>query len=145
MASSRGRLRRTKNEINMVPFIDVMLVLLIIFMVTAPLISPSQIELPTVGQASAAPKGYVQVVIDKDDQIQVRQGNASRDGRAATLRDLGEQVRSVQSVVSPTETSQVPVVITADKSIRYETVIKVMDTLRRTGIERVGLSVQTGG
>ena len=51
----------------------------------------------------------------------------------------------MQSVVSPTETSQVPVVITADKSIRYETVIKVMDTLRRTGIERVGLSVQTGG
>ncbi|MEZ5665667.1 MAG: biopolymer transporter ExbD [Burkholderiaceae bacterium] len=145
MASSRGRTRRTKNEINMVPFIDVMLVLLIIFMVTAPLIAPSQIELPSVGQASAAPKGYVQVLIDKDDQIEVRQGSSSRDGRDASLSDLGETVRSVQSLVSPTETAQVPVVITADKSIRYEVVVKVMDTLRRNGIERVGLSVQTGG
>jgi biopolymer transport protein TolR len=48
----RGRGRRTMNEINMVPFIDVMLVLLIIFMVTAPLITPSLIDLPSVGKAA---------------------------------------------------------------------------------------------
>ncbi len=53
--SSRGKGRRTKNEINMVPVIDVMLVLLVIFMVTAPLVTPGQIELPSVSKSSNAP------------------------------------------------------------------------------------------
>ena len=51
--------RRTKNEINMVPFIDVMLVLLIIFMVTAPMLTPSMIDLPSVGQADRQPDHFV--------------------------------------------------------------------------------------
>ena len=63
--ASRGRGRRTINEINMVPFIDVMLVLLIIFMVTAPLITPSLINLPSVGKADRTPDHFVQVLIDK--------------------------------------------------------------------------------
>ena len=54
VSRGRGR-RRSMNEINMVPFIDVMLVLLIIFMVTAPLISPSVIDVPTLGQAAPVP------------------------------------------------------------------------------------------
>ena len=65
--SSRGRVRRTKNEINMVPFIDVMLVLLIIFMVTATVIAPSQIDLPSVGRANAQSKTFIQVIVDKED------------------------------------------------------------------------------
>src|SRR5690606_35251228 len=69
--AGRGRGRRTMNEINMVPFIDVMLVLLIIFMVTAPLITPSQISLPSVGQAQRQPERFVQVIIDKDEQLRV--------------------------------------------------------------------------
>jgi biopolymer transport protein TolR len=65
---SRGRGRRTINEINMVPFIDVMLVLLIIFMVTAPLITPSVIDLPSVGKAARQPDQVIQVIIGTADQ-----------------------------------------------------------------------------
>ena len=139
--SSRGRTRRTKNEINMVPFIDVMLVLLIIFMVTAPLITPSQIDLPSVGQASAPPKTYVQVVVDKEERSRVSQGNSSKEGQTVTIGQLAAQVQQLQEAAG--EGSKVPVVISADKSIKYETVVKVMDTLQRAGVERVGLSVQS--
>ena len=81
---SRGgsRRRRSMSEINMVPFIDVMLVLLIIFMVTAPLITPSLIDLPTVGQAARQPERYVQVIIDKDGMLRVRGSEASADSAA---------------------------------------------------------------
>ncbi len=65
--SSRGRGRRTINEINMVPFIDVMLVLLIIFMVTAPMITPSMVDLPSVGKAAKQPDQVIQIVVQKDD------------------------------------------------------------------------------
>ncbi|MCB4365892.1 ExbD/TolR family protein [Hydrogenophaga taeniospiralis] len=142
-ATSSRRVRRTKNEINMVPFIDVMLVLLIIFMVTAPLISPSQIDLPSVGQANAPPKGYVQVLIDKEERIQVRDGSSSKGAQTVKMAQLADQVRQLQSASSPSEATKVPVVISADKTIKYETVVKVMDTLQRAGVERVGLSVQT--
>ena len=69
---SRGRGRRTISEINMVPFIDVMLVLLIIFMVTAPLIAPSMIDLPSVGRGSKPPDQVIQVLIGKDEGLDVR-------------------------------------------------------------------------
>lgn len=143
--SSRGRVRRTKNEINMVPFIDVMLVLLIIFMVTAPLISPSQISLPSVGQADAQPKGFIQVVIDKDESIQVRQGTASKGGKGVKMAQLAAEVQRLQatSAEAGTPADKVPVVISADKDIKYDTVVKAMDTLKRAGIERVGLAVQS--
>jgi biopolymer transport protein TolR len=141
--SSRGRPRRTKNEINMVPFIDVMLVLLIIFMVTAPLISPSQISLPSVGQADMQPKGFVQVVIDKDETIQVRQGTASKGGKGIKMAQLAAEVQRLQAASAEGgEVGKVPVVISADKDIKYDTVVKAMDTLKRAGIERVGLAVQ---
>ena len=128
----------------MVPFIDVMLVLLIIFMVTAPLISPSQISLPSVDQADVQPKGYVQVVIDKDETIQVRQGTASKGGKGIKMAQLAAEVQRLQgaSADATTPADKVPVVISADKDIKYDTVVKAMDTLKRAGIERVGLAVQ---
>ena len=61
--STRGRGRRTISEINMVPFIDVMLVLLIIFMVTAPMITPSMVDLPSVGKAAKQPDQVIQIVV----------------------------------------------------------------------------------
>jgi biopolymer transport protein TolR len=143
--SSPGRrTRRTKNEINMVPFIDVMLVLLIIFMVTAPLISPSQISLPSVGQADAQPKGFVQVVIDKDETIQVRQGTASKGGKGIKMAQLAVEVQRLQAATAEGgKTEDVPVVISADKEIKYDLVMKAIDTLKKSGVNRVGLAVQT--
>jgi biopolymer transport protein TolR len=141
---TRGRGRRTINEINMVPFIDVMLVLLIIFMVTAPLISPSVIDLPTVGKGNKTPDRIVQVVVNKDEtlSLQVSQpsgkGNVTGERTAAlTQKDIAVAVRRAQAGQNDT-----PVIISADRSVKYETVVKVMDALQRAGVQRVGLSVQ---
>ena len=126
-------------EINMTPLVDVMLVLLIIFMVTAPLIAPSVINLPSVGKAAKAPDRVIQVLIDKNEQLQIKEGNTTT---AATVRDLASRVTAVQQATG-LPAKDVPVVIAADKSVKYETVVKVMDTLQRAGVQRVGLSVQT--
>ena len=131
---SRGRGRRTISEINMVPFIDVMLVLLIIFMVTAPLITPSVIDLPSVGKAARQPDQVIQIIIGKDETLQMKvQEKSSPLG----LKDLASAVKQAQSGITNSA-----VVISADKSIKYESVVKVMDTLQRAGVQRVGLSVQ---
>ena len=141
--SSRGRGRRTINEINMVPFIDVMLVLLIIFMVTAPLIAPSQIALPSVGQAGRQPDRFVAVIIDKDEQIKVREGSSSSEPQSVSMGQLVARVQQLQASRGAAPEGGVPVVISADKNVKYEAVVRVMDTLQRNGVARVGLSVQT--
>ena len=130
----RGRGRRTMNEINMVPFIDVMLVLLIIFMVTAPLITPSVIDLPSVGKGSKAPEQPIVVQIRKDEGIDMKVGDKTM---SVPLQDLASTVTQAQAGNAAT-----PVVIAADKSVKYEAVVNVMDKLQRAGIQRVGLSVQ---
>ncbi|MGC3986688.1 MAG: protein TolR [Pseudorhodoferax sp.] len=134
---SRGRGRRTMNEINMVPFIDVMLVLLIIFMVTAPMVTPSLIDLPSVGKAGRQPDKVIQVVIGKDERLEVK-GDAAT--QTVSQRELAAAVKQAQGA----DTSA-PVVISADRNVKYETVVKAMDALQRAGIARVGLSVQLGG
>jgi biopolymer transport protein TolR len=133
-ASYRGRGRRTISEINMVPFIDVMLVLLIIFMVTAPMITPSMVDLPSVGKAAKQPDQVVQVVIQKDERLELV-SNGKTDSAS-----LGSVAASVKRLVG--DGTNTAVVISADRSVKYETVVKVMDSLQRAGIARVGLSVQ---
>ena len=140
-ASSRGRgRRRTISEINMVPFIDVMLVLLIIFMVTAPLITPSQIDLPSVGQAGRQPERFVQVIVHQSERLQVLQGNSQTEGPDVPMGQLVARVKQLQGTG---DMASVPVVISADKDVKYDTVVRVMDTLQRAGVTRVGLSVQS--
>ena len=132
--SSRGRGRRTIAEINIVPFIDVMLVLLIIFMVTAPMISPCVVDLPSVGKAAKQPDKVIQIVINKDERLEL-----VSDGKtnSATLTNIAPNVKQLVG-----EDNNTAVVISADRSVKYETVVKVMDSLQRAGIARVGLSVQ---
>ena len=132
--SSRGRGRRTINEINMVPFIDVMLVLLIIFMVTAPMITPSMVDLPSVGKAAKQPDQVIQIVVQKDDSLEMVNDSKTQK---TNLDNLANSVR-----VAQTGQTNSAVVISADRNVKYETVVKVMDTLQRAGIQRVGLSVQ---
>jgi biopolymer transport protein TolR len=131
--------RRTINEINMVPFIDVMLVLLIIFMVTAPLITPSMIDLPSVGKASKQPDKIIQVVVGKDETLELKVNDQSKP---MTLEKLAAAVKQEQGSAKGVDQSNSAVVISADKNVKYESVVKVMDTLQRAGIARVGLSVQ---
>lgn len=121
----------------MVPFIDVMLVLLIIFMVSAPLITTGVVDLPSVGQSSQRPPKVVEVIVEKDGRFKVR--SDGEEGRAATLSDMGSQVRRLQA-----GNAQVPVVISADRNVKYDEVVKVMDTLQKSGVVRLGLSVQQG-
>ncbi|MDP2262047.1 MAG: ExbD/TolR family protein [Hydrogenophaga sp.] len=133
--SRRGRGRRTMNEINMVPFIDVMLVLLIIFMVTAPLITPSQISLPSVGQADRTPDVYVEVIIDKTERLQLRMGQDNRPPAEVSAREL---VRQVQTLRAGAE--DMPVLVSADKEVTYNAVMEVVRQLRAAGVNRVALS-----
>ena len=143
---NKRRARRTMNEINMVPVIDVMFVLLIIFMVTAPLITPSMIDLPTVGQAPRQPDRVIQVLVAKDATLQLRSGKQSED---VTLKDLAQRVldlsnqdRSTRDATANSSPNQVvAIVISADKSVRYEAVVDVMDTLQQAGLSRVALAV----
>ena len=132
--SSRGRGRRTINEINMVPFIDVMLVLLIIFMVTAPMITPSVIDLPSVGKAAKQPDQVIQIVVQKDGSLEM-----VNDAKTSKIN-----FDSLANTVQLAQTGQTSsaVVISADRNVKYEMAVKVMDTLQRAGIQRVGLSVQ---
>jgi biopolymer transport protein TolR len=129
--------RRTINEINMVPFIDVMLVLLIIFMVTAPLITTGLVDLPSVGKTRARPEHFVEVVVGADEQLKLRVDG--KDSGTIRLADLPARVTSAQAGNANT-----PVVISADKNVKYEAVVKAMDALQRAGVQRVGLSVKQG-
>jgi biopolymer transport protein TolR len=133
---SRGGRRRTINEINMVPFIDVMLVLLIIFMVTAPLITTGVIDLPTVGKSKQRPDHVVEVVVASDEVLKLKIDGKEVDG--ASLRNLAAKVKEAQR-----GNAETPVVISADKAVKYESVVRVMDTLQRAGVQRVGLAVKS--
>ena len=139
--NSRGRGRRTISEINMVPFIDVMLVLLIIFMVTAPLITPSMIALPKIGRAAKQAAKPVFIEIQKDERIQIR---FKTETTPSTVRSIAADIAQMEPAVKAAGAEAVPVVISADKAIKYETVVQVMDALQKAGVSRVGLSVQTG-
>ena len=130
--------RRTISEINMVPFIDVMLVLLIIFMVTAPLITTGMVDLPTVGKSSQRPEHVVELIVAADGGLRLRVDGADRGSVA--LAALKDRVLEAQQGVAAT-----PVVISADRAVKYESVVKAMDVLQRGGVQRVGLSVKNTG
>ncbi|WP_157271063.1 protein TolR [Azohydromonas aeria] len=138
-ARGGGRRRRTMNEINMVPFIDVMLVLLIIFMVSAPLITTGTVDLPSVGKSSQRPDKVIEVIVGKDEKLRLKV-TGEDDERALALGDLRERVLAAQG-----GDASVPVVISADRTVKYESVVQVMDRLQRAGVQRVGLSVKQGG
>ncbi len=136
--SSRGhRGRRSMNEINMVPFIDVMLVLLIIFMVTAPLITTGVVDLPSVGKSAQRPQSVLEVIVGSDEKLRLKVDGS--DAQAVLIGQLAARVKTAQA-----GNAEVPVVISADKTVRYESVVRVMDTLQRAGVRRVGLSVKQG-
>jgi biopolymer transport protein TolR len=129
--------RRLMNQINVVPYIDVMLVLLVIFMVTAPLMNPGQVELPSVGKSAQAPVAPLEVIIRADKTLLLRDRERTGDERKVSRDELVRMVRDRQ-----TKNPEQPVVISADKSVRYEIVMDVMDLLQRSQVKRIGLLVQ---
>ena len=137
--SGRGTRRRSMSEINMVPFIDVMLVLLIIFMVSAPLITTGVVDLPSVGQSKARPQTVIEVVVGADERLRLKV-DGEADPVPVSLPQLAARVKQAQR-----GRADVPVVISAERKVVYESVVRVMDTLQKAGVQRVGLSVKQSG
>ena len=134
------RKRGPMNEINVVPYIDVMLVLLVIFMVTAPLITPSVIDLPTVGKASQPRVVPLEVFVKADQGLVVRTRDAGGrivDERTVSRSELAGEIKRARG-----KAEDLSVLVGGDKNARYESVLQVMDELRKQGIQKVGLQVR---
>ena len=129
--------RGAMHEINIVPYVDVMLVLLVIFMVTAPLVTPGIIDLPTVGKASAPRIAPIEVLIKEDQSLLVRE----RDLSGKILNERAVKRAELDKILKD---PKAPVLVAGDKNVRYEAVLQVMDELRKHGVERIGLQVKPG-
>ena len=134
------RARKPINQINVVPYIDVMLVLLVIFMVTAPLVAPGEIQLPSVGSKLTPAINALRVRVNPDKSIVlIDESAAARTQVRVSLDSLVSQVLAIQAG------REQPVVIDADKGSRYEDVIGVLDLLQRNGAQKVGLLARPTG
>ena len=135
---SRRTAHRPLSQINVVPYIDVMLVLLVIFMVTAPMMNPGQIDLPSVGKSAAPAVAPLEVMIKKDATLVLRD-HARGGAEQPVSRD--ELIGLLKQRLA--ENPEQAVVISADKKIRYEEVINVMDILQQQNVKKVGLLTRT--
>ncbi len=129
------RTRKSVNQINVVPYIDVMLVLLVIFMVTSPFINPSQVSLPSMGKSAPAPSSPLEVMVREDGELLLRDRGVNTPGQPVAASALRA---AVQARLRPGQA----VVISADKGVRYERVMQVMDALQSLGVAHVGLLVK---
>ena len=134
LRSSRRSSRRLMAEINVVPYIDVMLVLVVILMVAAPFVNPSLVNLPSVKKAEKAPEMVVEVIVHPTGALSVRKG---KELLAVDMPGLIAAVKNAQA-----GQAEVPVVIAADKAVQYDQVINVMKQLQSADIARVGLSLK---
>jgi biopolymer transport protein TolR len=134
-----GRTRKFKAEINVVPYIDVMLVLLVIFMVAAPLQNPNVINLPTSAKSTQPPTEYIQVSIKADGKASI--GIKNKTGNADAPSELANRAALLQALKTMhAEHAEFPVLIAADKEVKYDEVIQVISSARKLGIARVGLA-----
>ena len=130
------------HEINVVPYVDVMLVLLVIFMVTAPLVTPAVIDLPTVAKASAPRVVPLEIFVKADQGLVVRQ----RDARGGVVNEQSLTRAQLPGFMKSLKNKgDISVLIGGDKNARYESVLQVMDELRKNGVQKVGLQVKTSG
>ena len=134
------RQRRLKAEINVVPYIDVMLVLLVIFMVAAPMMTTSSIDVPTVGKANTAPTAPLEVAIKADQTLTLTDRSGNGKEIRVDRKELPGMIRAAQD-----KNPEQPVLIAGDKNVKYEAVLSVMDELQRQQVKRIGLLVQPTG
>ena len=132
MVLRRGR--RLMNQINVVPYIDVMLVLLVIFMVTAPLMNPGVVDLPSIGKTATAPVQPLEVIVRQNGRLSVVDRGLSAAERPVDRDELLRIIKTKQKS-KPDQ----PVVISADKNVKYESVLQVMDLLQQNRVKKVGL------
>jgi len=134
------RARKSINQINVVPYIDVMLVLLVIFMVTAPLVNPGEIELPSVGSKLTVPAAPLEVTLRTDGSLWLVDRQAATPAIRVAPDELVQRVRQKQARL-PDQ----PVVIAADQNARYDDVLRVLDRLQQGGAKKVGLLARPSG
>jgi biopolymer transport protein TolR len=136
-----GRSRKFKSEINVVPYIDVMLVLLIIFMVAAPITNPGVINLPTAAKSALPPTEYIQVSLKPDTTATISvtggKGGSSQPEKVGGRSALVQKLRTMHGA-----NPDLPVMISADKDIKYDEVIQVISEAKKIGITRVGLATK---
>ena len=138
------RQRRLMNQINVVPYIDVMLVLLVIFMATAPMIQSGVVNLPTVGKSSSPPVAPLEVILKSATEAKCFDASFALNDRST---NAGEQTVSTTDLVArikeaQSRNPQQSVLIAGDKSVKYEAVLNVMDELQKQQVTKIGLLVQ---
>lgn len=136
LARRNGSRRRMLADINVVPYVDVMLVLVVILMVSAPFVTPSLVNLPSVGKSSRAPDRPLEIVIRTSGSLTLREGTKE------IANDITGAIAEIDKRQKARRDNPTPVVIAADKDVKYEHVMTVMDRLQRAGIQRVGLMVK---
>lgn len=130
--------RRPKERNQRRPYIDVMLVLLVIFMVTAPMMTTASIDVPSAAKTKQAPAEAIYLNIDADKSISLTVGGKT-DGK------LSEAAAFDQIADAMAKNADQPVLIAADKNLKYEVVVRMMDTLRKQNVKNVSLFVQSTG
>jgi biopolymer transport protein TolR len=134
------RQRRMMNQINVVPYIDVMLVLLVIFMVTSPMQPTSTVDLPSMQQTAQARLAPMVVTVTDSKTWKLQDRNKGAADTPVGRQELIDRIKATR-VANPDQ----PVVIQADRNIRYQDVMEVMDLLQRNQIDKVALLVQQAG
>ncbi len=134
------RQRRMMNQINVVPYIDVMLVLLVIFMVTSPMQPTSTVDLPSMQQTSQARLAPLVVTVTDSKTWKLQDRNKGAADTPVGRQELIDRIRAARAA-----NAEQPVVIQADRNIRYQDVMEVMDLLQRNQIDKVALLVQQAG
>ncbi|MDY7547326.1 ExbD/TolR family protein [Glaciimonas sp. Gout2] len=135
-----GRPRKFKAEINVVPYIDVMMVLLVIFMVSAPMVNPNVINLPTAAKSVAPPTEYIEIALKANGDSSVRINGKKTGGSQAETVEKNKLKAKLQSLHD--DNPDMPVMISAEKDIKYDEVIQVISEAKIMGINRVGLATK---
>ncbi|MFZ6863203.1 ExbD/TolR family protein [Undibacterium sp. Ji67W] len=147
MSSLRGeRKRKFKAEINVVPYIDVMLVLLIIFMVCAPMTNPSVINLPTAGQSTQPPSSYIEISISKNNTWAIgikSKADGSGNNTSDEKEETSDREKLMQKLREYHEAKpDLAVLVSADKKVEYDNVVQVISDAKKIGFNRVGLATK---
>jgi len=128
------RHRRFLAEINVIPLVDVMLVLLVIFMVTAPMLYRGMdIKLPTSTSNTIKPEERIVLTIERDQKLYL-------DKDPIGLAQLEDRLKAVRQ-----RNAEVSVFLRADRDVPYGTVIQVMDGVKKAGIEKLGMVTDPAG
>jgi biopolymer transport protein TolR len=138
-SSMRSSRRKLKSEINVVPYIDVMLVLLIIFMVTPPAQNPSEIKLPSAERSTQPPDDYITVGIKDKGQLSI----GINGKKPQSPEDVSNRAALVQRLAAlHAEYPEYPVLISGDRDSKYDEVIQLISEAKKMGITRVGLATK---